>query len=85
MDGPGGARSKASGDVAGLLFSGVRRPVGSLGAERKEMAPQALEIAQNADRNIARVGASGNPPRQLSDVVKASACNSPPMRPFSAS
>jgi len=24
-------------------------------------------------------------PRQLSDVVKASACSSPPMRPFSAS
>ena len=27
----------------------------------------------------------GHPPRQLSDVVSASACSSPPMRPFSAS
>jgi hypothetical protein len=48
---------------------------------RKEMAPQVLGIARNATGN----GASRNPPRQLSDVVKAKACNSPPIRPFKAS
>jgi hypothetical protein len=47
------------------------------------MAPQAFEIARNATGN-GRPGSPGGP-RQLSDVVSASACNTPPILPFKAS
>ena len=52
-----------------------------------EMAPQAFGIARNGLGN-GGCGSRRHPvrkPRQLSDVVSASACNSPPIRPFSAS
>ena len=45
--------------------------------------------SQETDSEMAgsesRVAPPEAPPRQLSDVVKASACSSPPIRPFSAS
>ena len=53
-----------------------------------EMAPQAFAIARNGLGKMAAAEAvviRVQKPRQLSDVVSASACSSPPIRPFSAS
>jgi hypothetical protein len=52
------------------------------GARESKMAPQAVEIAQNG---LANGWSADGSLRHASDVVSASACNSPPMRPFSAS
>jgi hypothetical protein len=51
-----------------------RKPLVSQETDSKMAAPEAVGG-----------GARRNPPRQLSDVVKAKACSSPPIRPFNAS
>jgi uncharacterized protein len=87
VDGPRGARPKATGGLVGRAFVGWggllarsvpsgrkwrRKPLESH-KTRKELAPSEA------------LGRQENAARQLSDVVSASAWSSPPMRPFSAS
>ena len=72
VDGPGGARAKAPRRVVG------RDP---RGADSRNRRRKPL-ISRETDSEIA-LAASAR--RQLSDVVSASACSSPPIRPFSAS
>jgi uncharacterized protein len=54
-------------------------------AERNGAASPWNRTKRDRKWRLEKLGAGRNPPRQLSDVVRASACNSPPIRPFKAS